>query len=414
MNLRTCVFGCALSLIASAGTAQTLTLQPLGGPQEPISLSASGSRGVRPHEFFWDFPDVYTALPDSADGVRSSPDGQWALGRNTVTGVAARYGRNGGFEPFPNATNGLVPNTAFAAASGNSVVVGYGLDAGGQRHGFIWRIGSGTQDTGVLLGDRSSSLVDVSSGGSTAVGYGEPTTSGNRHPLIYTSQGYAKLSRSGGGFLDGGEAKAISGDGLVVVGTRTLGSTLRAFRWTQSGAEIDLASPSNPGSLTLQTIANDVSANGAWTVGESATSGGGSVVATMWNAAGTPFLLSDLLGSEPTHQFLELRSISSISDDGMTVSGTCFDTTSGQLRAFVATLTPSNPGGCAPDLGSAGGESGQDGQLDNNDFIVFIDDFFASNITADFGSAGGVSGADGTFDNNDFIAFINSFFNGCN
>ncbi|MFT3686597.1 MAG: GC-type dockerin domain-anchored protein [Phycisphaerales bacterium] len=68
---------------------------------------------------------------------------------------------------------------------------------------------------------------------------------------------------------------------------------------------------------------------------------------------------------------------------------------------------------CRADIGRAGGVFGQDGMLDNNDFIAFIDAFFVRNPAADKGSAGGVPGSDGAFDNNDFIAFINLFFAGC-
>ena len=65
------------------------------------------------------------------------------------------------------------------------------------------------------------------------------------------------------------------------------------------------------------------------------------------------------------------------------------------------------------DIGSAGADANGDGELDNNDFIVFIDRFFAQDPAVDFGSAGGEQGADGLFDNNDFIAFIDLFFAGC-
>ena len=68
---------------------------------------------------------------------------------------------------------------------------------------------------------------------------------------------------------------------------------------------------------------------------------------------------------------------------------------------------------CVADIGSAGGLPGQDGVLDNNDFIAFINYFFDQNPAADMGVQGGGSGQDGQFDNNDFIAFINLFFAGC-
>ncbi|HYD02273.1 MAG TPA: GC-type dockerin domain-anchored protein [Phycisphaerales bacterium] len=68
---------------------------------------------------------------------------------------------------------------------------------------------------------------------------------------------------------------------------------------------------------------------------------------------------------------------------------------------------------CPADIGRQGGLAGADGQLDNNDFVVFIDYFFTANPAADFGSQGGVPGADGSFDNNDFVVFIDRFFDGC-
>jgi hypothetical protein len=68
---------------------------------------------------------------------------------------------------------------------------------------------------------------------------------------------------------------------------------------------------------------------------------------------------------------------------------------------------------CAPDIGAAGGVPGHDGHLDNNDFIAFINYFFASDPQADRGVAGGLPGHDGHFDNNDFIVFITQFFQGC-
>ncbi|MBY0307850.1 MAG: hypothetical protein K2Q09_03830 [Phycisphaerales bacterium] len=68
---------------------------------------------------------------------------------------------------------------------------------------------------------------------------------------------------------------------------------------------------------------------------------------------------------------------------------------------------------CPADLGRAGGFAGGDGQLDNNDFIIFVNYFFTNNPIADVGRAGGVPGADLQFDNNDFIVFINGFFAGC-
>ncbi|HYD02121.1 MAG TPA: M1 family aminopeptidase, partial [Phycisphaerales bacterium] len=65
------------------------------------------------------------------------------------------------------------------------------------------------------------------------------------------------------------------------------------------------------------------------------------------------------------------------------------------------------------DLGAPGGAEHPDGVLDNNDFVVFIDYFFAASPLADVGSQGGIGGSDGAFDNNDFVVFVDRFFAGC-
>ena len=85
------------------------------------------------------------------------------------------------------------------------------------------------------------------------------------------------------------------------------------------------------------------------------------------------------------------------------VSNDCASATSATARLFT------NPADC----GTAGGLPGSDGAYDNNDFIAFINYFFALDPHADMGRAGGLFGDDGRFDNNDFIAFINQFFSGC-
>ncbi|HYD01391.1 MAG TPA: GC-type dockerin domain-anchored protein [Phycisphaerales bacterium] len=80
----------------------------------------------------------------------------------------------------------------------------------------------------------------------------------------------------------------------------------------------------------------------------------------------------------------------------------------------VQTRSGAQTVGCGPaDVGGTGGVPGADGALDNNDFVVYIDTFFAHAPAADIGSTGGVPGADGAWDNNDFVVFIDQFFSGC-
>jgi len=95
--------------------------------------------------------------------------------------------------------------------------------------------------------------------------------------------------------------------------------------------------------------------------------------------------------------------------NGSPVSGWTVTSQSG--TNWSGAINPPPP--CAADLGGQGGQPGGDGVLDNNDFIVFIDLFFASNPNADVGQTGGLAGSDGLYNNNDFVAFIDAFFAGC-
>ncbi|HYD01388.1 MAG TPA: GC-type dockerin domain-anchored protein, partial [Phycisphaerales bacterium] len=85
---------------------------------------------------------------------------------------------------------------------------------------------------------------------------------------------------------------------------------------------------------------------------------------------------------------------------------------SGTVYVGYNTGAPVTPP-CPADLGRQGGIPGSDGSLDNNDFVAFIDAFFAHGAAADLGSQGGVAGPDGAWDNNDFVVFIDLFFAGC-
>ena len=84
------------------------------------------------------------------------------------------------------------------------------------------------------------------------------------------------------------------------------------------------------------------------------------------------------------------------------------------LRDFVQLPPmPRNENPCIADFGAQGGISEPDGNLDDNDFVAFVDSFFARSYHADLGKQGGEMGSDGFIDSNDFVAFINHFMEGC-
>lgn len=66
------------------------------------------------------------------------------------------------------------------------------------------------------------------------------------------------------------------------------------------------------------------------------------------------------------------------------------------------------------DVAGSGGVAPPDGYLDNNDFVLFIDYFFAHDPRADLGVQGGGPGQDGQWNNDDFVAQTDIFFSGPN
>lgn len=145
----------------------------------------------------------------------------------------------------------------------------------------------------------------------------------------------------------------------------------------------------NPALIAFASAAHPPLAAGAryWVVAESSVAAGNNPV-WVWASSGNEFTATT---------------------DG---PGTAWEGGSGAAIGLVVTGTAIVPP-CPADIGTTGGVPGADGLLDNNDFVVFIDDFFNQNPVADVGVTGGVPGQDSTFDNNDFVVYIDLFFQGC-
>jgi uncharacterized membrane protein len=151
-----------------------------------------------------------------------------------------------------------------------------------------------------------------------------------------------------------------------------------------------------------------LSGDGKTVAGSSQTSVGGVLTACVWlpyrGATNIPELLGTAIPAGWT-----LSAATGVSSDGTVICGTG---TNPQGAAQGWTVRIPRVCGLA-DFGSQGGVARHDGLLDNNDFIVFINFFFAHDPRADIGRQGGVLGQDGLWDNNDFVVMISAFFGGC-
>ncbi|MCE2967288.1 MAG: GC-type dockerin domain-anchored protein [Phycisphaerales bacterium] len=79
---------------------------------------------------------------------------------------------------------------------------------------------------------------------------------------------------------------------------------------------------------------------------------------------------------------------------------------------------PFQPSVCPADIANTDGEPGADGAVDNGDFTLFFNAFFADisdpiRTSADIANTDGELPLDGVIDNGDFSLFFSVFFQGC-
>jgi probable HAF family extracellular repeat protein len=411
--------GAVLNSAAVSAAADAPVLHNLGESLRSVTaISADGSTvagfypfapGV-PHGFKW---TVAGGLQDL--GTLPGTTGSWGYGVNADGSVVCgqsptpappsnlRAVRKVGSSPMVNL--GTLPggfsSSAIACNADGSVVVGTSTWGGyATSHAFRWSSTGGFTDLFTLAGGSDSTAVAVDQTGSVVAGWSY--AAGGVHAFRWAAQtGMIDLTPG----TNWGQATSVSADGSVVVGYTMVGPTYHAFRWTASGGTTDLGVFEN-----ADTQAKGVSADGSLLVG------GGNFTAWFWTSArGFVNLRQELIArgvdlSEMGAATWDLREAVGVSADGTSIIGWGFRNGAG----FGWLVTGFAAAQCGPgDIGKAGGVAGADGQLDNNDLVVFIDWFFAGDTRADIGATGGVAGADGVFDNNDFVVFVDRLFAHC-
>jgi probable HAF family extracellular repeat protein len=406
------------AVLTFAGAAHAQTIHGLGlitggTTSRGMGVSADGTTVVGDgtvsftKPFRWTSSGGMTNLGtlggNNAQASEVSDDGSVVIGySDTASGTRAfRWTQAGGMVSLGTLTGG-------AASFGNGVsgdgqaVVGYSGSASG-NHAFKWTQADGMIDLGVAPGLTTSLALGANADGSVVVGYS--TSPGINRACRWTSTGIENLGVVSG--YNNSYGYACSADGSVVVGrVFDVGTGGQIFRWsTTEGIE------------GLGTLPGD---NSAFAYG---VSGDGNTIVGMSQfsppTVQRAFLWTRALGMVDLNTYLPTRGVdltgwnltnaTDISVDGLKIVG--YGIHNGSTEAWIVTL-PGAPS-CPADLGVGGGVPGHDGQLDNNDFIVFIDYFFAHDPLADRGVTGGVPGTDGAWDNNDFVVFIDQFFAGC-
>jgi len=210
------------------------------------------------------------------------------------------------FLPLGDLPGGPFRSTGNDVSADGSVVIGTGNSAAGLE-AFRWTAATGVVGLGDLPGGSfQSGPSRVSADGSVIVGTGS-TAAGFKAFRWTAATGMVGLGDPPGFFSTGA---GVSSDGSVIVGWTTA-VTQEAFRWTAATGMVGLGDL--PGGV-VQSIANNVSADGSVVVGESTSSAGKE--AFRWTAATGMVGLGDLPGGSFESTGL------SVSADGSVVVGT--------------------------------------------------------------------------------------------
>jgi probable HAF family extracellular repeat protein len=269
-------------------------------------------------------------ISSSAHGV--SADGSVVVGRGNGAsdGEAFRWTAGAGMLGLGDLPGGTFESQASGVSAYGSVVVGNSRSASGNE-AFRWTAGGGMVGLGDLPGGIFSSRAwAVSADGSVVVGFSR-TDLGNEAFRWTVESGMVGLGDLPGGVFSS-VATAISADGQTIVGmSSSAASGSEAFRWTAASGMEALGFP--PGRTISR--ARAVSGDGSIVVGESL----GGPTAFIWDEENGMRLLSEVLtddyGIDLTGWSLELAD--GISSDGRTIVGRGTNP-SGFTEAWVAVI----------------------------------------------------------------------------
>lgn len=275
---------------ASNGFEILFNLAPLGGDAAPLAVSSDGSVVVGSFSrdggqaFLWTAAGGLVVIGDYPEGLVDgrangvSGDGTIVVGTGLVTAGAKafRWTSASGMQALGSLPGGVV-TSADGISSDGLVIVG-SSDSSQGTQAYRWTSETGMVGLGDLAGGQFASVAKATSAdGSVVVGWGTSgafSSPGNgRQAIRWTSsEGMVGL-----GFLPegsaGGEARAVSGDGQIIVGkTINLSNAEEAFVWTKAAGMRRLSDALIAGGATgLQgwtlTVANGISADGQWVTG---------------------------------------------------------------------------------------------------------------------------------------------------
>lgn len=254
---------------------------------------------------------------------------------------AFRWTRKGGMEGLGHlSVDGYIGySEALGASEDGTVVVGSSSYSGGtfdDRHAFRWTSSGSMDDLGTLRGYKFSEATSVFAGGDLVVGGCWDEDSFSRvtdmQAFYWTKIG----GMQGLGFLavhDASEAKDVSANGQVIVGTSMGAENEEAFRWTRKFRSMNGLGDLPGGAFRSR--AHGVSDDGSVVVGVGNMDDGDR--AFIWNGKGMRNLEAVLVGLGLDLDGWILTGATDVSADGKTIVGYGINP-EGHSEAWIANI----------------------------------------------------------------------------
>ena len=241
---------------------------------------------------------------------------------------------------LPNANPAQFRSNAYGVSADGTTVIGESIGYGSSTaNAFLWAEGSGM--VSLREPGLASKAYGTSPDGLVVVGNANVGGSSAGEAFRWTSaNGIIGLGRLPGAQDDPSVARAVSADGWTIVGESTSsnagGSNFReAFRWTPDDAMVGLGDL--PGG-EFHSLAKAISGDGSVIIGSGTTTSGAE--AFIWTDAAGMRPLQDVLVDDlglDLGGFTRLLDATGISADGLTIVGTGINV-DGNTEAFIARI----------------------------------------------------------------------------
>jgi probable HAF family extracellular repeat protein len=311
------------------------------------SVSASGTEAV-----IWTAGNGLVAIGDLdggsvfASSTALSADATVIVGLSTSAAgfEAFRWTAGDGMVGLGDLPDGNFDSLAQGTSADGSIVVGRGTAASGP-HAFRWTAAEGMIGLAPLPGGQFSGASAITPDGSLIVGW-SATASGQE--AVYWSAAEDVVSLGDLFGSDGfAAAHAVSSDGSFIVGggSSASGDLSEAFRWSAAEGMVGLGNLIATAGESIGSVARAVSGDGSIVVGQAAANEGSQ--AFIWDSARGMRSLKHVLVNDFGLDLADwvLLSAEGLSADGLTVVGNGLNP-DGRREAWIVTLPA--------DLSSAG------------------------------------------------------------